>query len=235
MHAAVNRPSAIVLLLVSGILAHCSDLPAQTLPEPAEDEGGYDSATLPPAEPPAPSVQAIPSARPRLGVTLDPRYGVIAVVRSVVPDSPADHAGLKPGDTIEALNGNRVESYDDVLEFIEAMRPGDVMDIDFSRRITGRTQAILDRDRSDELPEAAGDAVDREPVDQAAYEPLPAPAASENRGPQSLPRRDFVPRPLNDAAERAADRDDARRRGRSVETDDDRDNRRRLLLRWRRR
>jgi hypothetical protein len=149
-------------------------------------------------------------------------------VRSVTPGGAADHAGLEPGDTIEALNGNRVYSYRDVPDFIDAMRPGDIIDIDFSRRITGRTQAVLDG----APPAAERDTFRREPVEQARYEQLPAPPYSGDRTPQIAPRRDFAPRPLETYDDRAARRDEPDRRERSVEPDRDRDYRRRPLLRW---
>jgi hypothetical protein len=235
MKSAIIWPSAVVLGLASAIWMHENQVAAQLLPEPADEETAYGPELPSPAEPARQDMQTIPSGRARLGITLDPRFRE-AVVRSVTPGGAADHAGLEPGDTIEALNGNRVYSYRDVPDFIDAMRPGDIIDIDFSRRITGRTQAVLDGAPL-EGPAAADverGTFGREPVDQAAYEPLPGPPYSTGRMPQTAPRRDLAPRPLETYDDRAARRDELERRERSVERDRDEDYRRRPLLRWRR-
>jgi hypothetical protein len=79
-----------------------------------------------------------------LGVRFDigvPNAGVVATVR---PRSPAELAGLRPGDMITALNGERVTSYQDAMRILGSMRPGDRVDIGFSRRIDNQTSAVLD-------------------------------------------------------------------------------------------
>ena len=67
----------------------------------------------------------------------------------VAPGGPADLAGLEPGDVIETLNGRRVESHLDAILIINAMRPGDLLDIEFSRRMNVTTQASLVRQPAD--------------------------------------------------------------------------------------
>ncbi|HEX2476809.1 MAG TPA: PDZ domain-containing protein [Lacipirellulaceae bacterium] len=81
--------------------------------------------------------------RPYLGITFDPEYTDAAVARSVVPGGPADQAGIQPGDTIDAINDQTVSSYRDAYAIVQALRPGEIVDIDFSRRVSGRTQAVL--------------------------------------------------------------------------------------------
>lgn len=66
-----------------------------------------------------------------------------AVVRSVAPGSPAEQAGLKPGDVIETLQGIAVDSPQDVLDLIKKMRPGTMLDIGVSRRVNLHAQAPL--------------------------------------------------------------------------------------------
>jgi len=78
-----------------------------------------------------------------LGVSFDPQIRDAAIVRAVTPGSPAEHAGLQPGDMIVALNGERVASYQDAIQMIGSLRPGDRLGIEFSRRVDDRTQAIL--------------------------------------------------------------------------------------------
>lgn len=66
-----------------------------------------------------------------------------ATVRKVSPASPAEQAGLQAGDVIESLQGKRVRSYADVLNILRKMKPGEVIDIEYSRRMSLRTQAAL--------------------------------------------------------------------------------------------
>jgi len=66
-----------------------------------------------------------------------------AIVRTVAAGSPAEQAGLQPNDMIETLQGRRIRTNQDVLDIVARMRPGDVLDIEFSRRMNIRTQAPL--------------------------------------------------------------------------------------------
>lgn len=124
---------------------------AQALPQPADDEElpiGWEQPPIA-AELPAASAatgKAIPPAVPTsafLGVTFDPQTPKAAVVRSVAPGSPAEKAGLRAGDTIEALNDRLVTGYQDVLDAVRWMKPGDSVDLQVSRRVSLRTQAVL--------------------------------------------------------------------------------------------
>jgi membrane-associated protease RseP (regulator of RpoE activity) len=66
-----------------------------------------------------------------------------AIIRSIAPRSPAEQAGLQPNDLIETLQGKRIRTSQDVLDIVAKMRPGDVLDISFTRRMNIRTQAPL--------------------------------------------------------------------------------------------
>jgi membrane-associated protease RseP (regulator of RpoE activity) len=84
------------------------------------------------------------SLRAYLGVTFEPEIRNAAVAQSVAPGSPAEQAGLRAGDVIETLNGQRVSTYQDVLDAVRWMKPGDSIDIVASRRVSIRTQAVLE-------------------------------------------------------------------------------------------
>jgi predicted metalloprotease with PDZ domain len=60
-----------------------------------------------------------------LGVVLDPEIQDEAVVTRVYADSPAEDAGLRPGDVIESINGRPVDSPRDVTDMISSMEPGE--------------------------------------------------------------------------------------------------------------
>jgi serine protease Do len=74
------------------------------------------------------SPRTIPTPRPILGVQLEPAEGG-ARVASIVPDSPAQEAGLKADDVIVEVNGKVVESREALVNFIQTLKPGDSVDL----------------------------------------------------------------------------------------------------------
>jgi membrane-associated protease RseP (regulator of RpoE activity) len=86
-----------------------------------------------PALPGAP-LPSQPIAQASLGVTFDPQFPNLAIVREVRPGSPAEHAGLRSGDMINALNGQRTSTPQHVINAVARMQPGQEVQIDFSRR-----------------------------------------------------------------------------------------------------
>ena len=74
------------------------------------------------------------SYKPKLGVKiseLDTQAGV--VVTQVLADTPADKAGLKEGDVILALNQEKVSVPQDLVDYIQTLRPEDDVIIDILR------------------------------------------------------------------------------------------------------
>ncbi len=65
------------------------------------------------------------------------------VVRSVEPDGPAAHAGLRPGDEVRAVAGERVSSMGDVQALVESRVPGAAVSIRAVRH--GRALALKAR------------------------------------------------------------------------------------------
>jgi len=95
-----------------------------------------------------PPTEQVPPAsaqsQAHLGVRFDIGISNAAVVATVRPRSPAEVAGLRPGDMITALNGERVTSHQHAMQILGSMRPGDRVDISFSRRVDNQTSAVLD-------------------------------------------------------------------------------------------
>lgn len=73
-----------------------------------------------------------PELRAWCGVVVEPAAAGIRVTR-VVPASPADGAGLRPGDVIRSLDGAAVASGEDLDRLLDDRRPGDVVRVDASR------------------------------------------------------------------------------------------------------
>jgi S1-C subfamily serine protease len=97
-----------------------------------------------------------------------------ATVISVTSRSPAESAGLRPGDTITALNGERIASYQRAMQILSSMQPGDRIDISFTRRVENQTRAVLDSLPSAVMQTAAYPSdvrAERVPVPSAPSEP----------------------------------------------------------------
>jgi membrane-associated protease RseP (regulator of RpoE activity) len=70
-----------------------------------------------------------------LGVTFDAQNPQQAIVRTVNPGSPAERAGIRPGDAIFAVNGNQVGGSQDVIRIVSSMQPGEPIDVAISRQV----------------------------------------------------------------------------------------------------
>jgi putative serine protease PepD len=75
-----------------------------------------------------------------LGVSL-PNDGA-AQITQVVPGAPADNAGLQQGDEVTAVDGNAIESGDELREAIDAKRPGDKLRLTITRSGDERTVEV---------------------------------------------------------------------------------------------
>ena len=72
-----------------------------------------------------------------------------ALVAGVMPNSPAEQAGIQPGDIIVAFNGQRIEQMDDLPRLVANTPPGAEVDVQLIRK--GQEQAVHLKVR--ELPE----------------------------------------------------------------------------------
>ncbi len=70
---------------------------------------------------------ATPAAeQPWLGIAAHPfKDGAGVVIRHVAPDSPADSAGLEPGDVIRAIDGTDVQDVEDLRDAVDDKSVGD--------------------------------------------------------------------------------------------------------------
>ena len=71
-----------------------------------------------------------------LGVMIDPRRVLSdqVVIGRVLSDSPAQKAGLKPGDHILTLNGAPLVSWKDLTDHVSQHRPGDKISVEIYRK-----------------------------------------------------------------------------------------------------
>lgn len=75
-----------------------------------------------------------------------------ALVAEVTPDSPAEKAGLRPGDVITALNGAEVADPRQLLLTVSQIAPGETVKVEYLR---GGEQRVADVEL-DRRPDAAG-------------------------------------------------------------------------------
>jgi S1-C subfamily serine protease len=69
-----------------------------------------------------------------LGVNVDDAKGRGAAVTGVVPDGPAQEAGLRAGDVIRAVDGESVDSPDALTAILDKHQPGDDVQIEWTDR-----------------------------------------------------------------------------------------------------
>ena len=73
-----------------------------------------------------------PRAAPYLGLTVEQKDGAV-VIKEVAPDSPADEAGLKPGDVLLEFGGKKQTSVRGFLAALRGRRPGQKVPIKTQR------------------------------------------------------------------------------------------------------
>ncbi|MGP1308963.1 MAG: trypsin-like peptidase domain-containing protein [Phycisphaerales bacterium] len=83
------------------------------------------------------AVALTPESASRLGLPPTTRG---AIVGEVVPESPADEAGLERGDIITAINGRPVDDFSGVRLAIATTKPGETLALDVIRRGGARAQ-----------------------------------------------------------------------------------------------
>ena len=74
-----------------------------------------------------------------LGVASDPE-AENAKIAEVVPGSPAEQAGIKPGDVITKFDGKPVSSFSELQQRVARMKPGDKVKVEVER--DGKTKTL---------------------------------------------------------------------------------------------
>ena len=73
-----------------------------------------------------------------------------ALIADVVKDSPAEHAGIKPGDVVVALNGKPVNDNSQLTRDVGVIPPGNTVKLEVVREGRSRTVDVKLADRPDE-------------------------------------------------------------------------------------
>jgi membrane-associated protease RseP (regulator of RpoE activity) len=122
-----------------------------------------------------------------LGVTFDPQANRGAVVRSVAPGSPAENAGIAPGQIIVAINDRRVSNYQDVINYVATLKPGQEVDLIVAHRVTLSAR----QGQANYSAPPSGVAVESSSIGQAPVAPAPVGVVPATR----LEERPAVARP----------------------------------------
>jgi S1-C subfamily serine protease len=81
----------------------------------------------------------------------DPATGPVgALITGVLPDSPADEAGLRVGDLITAFDGRVIQSFPDLGAAVRAAAPGDTVTLAISRQEEEITIRVTLGERTDD-------------------------------------------------------------------------------------
>ncbi len=76
-------------------------------------------------------------------------YGQGVTVSEITPKGPAEAAGIKPGDTITALDGKKIKTGDELVADIITRKPGSKIKIDYMRdgKPESTTVTVTDREK----------------------------------------------------------------------------------------
>jgi serine protease Do len=92
-------------------------------------------------------------------------------IRYVYPGGPAEAVGLKPGDVVQTIDGQKVERADDARQKLQALAPGDAVSIEVRRGgetlLLKPTLAALPEKLPGELPPAVAPPADAPPEGEA--------------------------------------------------------------------
>jgi S1-C subfamily serine protease len=96
-----------------------------------------------------------------------------ATITRVVPDSPADQAGLESGDRVVAVDGRELDTEHDLADLITALEPGDTVTLEIERSEEERVEVTVE----------LGEHPEREGVAYLGVEYLPSWHVEWSEGP----------------------------------------------------
>jgi S1-C subfamily serine protease len=78
-----------------------------------------------------------------LGMQIEGLPPATVVIATVAPGSPAEVAGLEPGDVLDAINGRAINTTSDIGAAIKGLNAGDGVDIQVNRGSTQLTTRAM--------------------------------------------------------------------------------------------
>jgi serine protease Do len=71
----------------------------------------------------------IPVSDPQVQFQFNPAVDNGVLIQDIVPDGPADRAGIQPGDIVVTFDGEQIETNQDLVDAIRAHKPGDQVEV----------------------------------------------------------------------------------------------------------
>lgn len=99
------------------------------------------SLPLPEEKQPTPVIPKQPEPTLPKGLPLQPVVNGALITR-VVDDSPADQAGIRPGDVIIAIDGKRITEENTLDQLVRQHRPGDTVEVTLWRGARERSLKV---------------------------------------------------------------------------------------------
>jgi S1-C subfamily serine protease len=131
-----------VALVVAFISASVITLVARGHLQGANSTSASPSQSAGPGNVGAPNVASPAAGGAWMGVEMRRRTTGEAVIKAVIPGSPADVGGLRPGDVILGIDNTSVTSTADVTAALARLRPGQVVPVSASRGTAGFTAQV---------------------------------------------------------------------------------------------
>jgi len=129
-----NKNVLIIVLVILGLLVSCvlgaiaGGVAGYALGRRAAmpRNQSYEWRHMPEEVTPAPRTPGVPRATPRVEL---PFMGQGALVTNLVPDGPAELAGVRRGDIIQAVDDQKLEADSDLRDILANYKPGETVDL----------------------------------------------------------------------------------------------------------
>jgi len=81
----------------------------------------------------------IQEVTPELAESFNLKEPAGALVSEVMPDSPADKAGIKRGDVITKFDGQSIGAFSELSRLAAKTKPGSTVEVEINRRVNTST------------------------------------------------------------------------------------------------